>query len=219
LLLDSGEARPARFPRFEAEPDEPGRAAGRGAARAGGRPEAPPGDALSPDALRQAARVEGYQAGRAEGRADAQAEWSARLAALAQSLDAAARALLARRIDLAAEVDRQLPRLAFTLARKVLHRELGQPDTAARTAVRAVSERLAGCDRPMALRLHPDAAAALEAARQSGRDDETLALALRIDPDPALGPGDWLMETHDGFLDGRVEAQLETAWRLCVELQ
>lgn len=217
-LLDPGAARPARFPRFETEESPDERAPGRRARVAEGRP--PSADALAAAvAAREAARAEGHEAGRAQGRADAFAEWAPRLATLAQSLEAAARSLLARRIELAAEVDRQLPRLAFTLARKVLHRELAQPDTAARTAVRAVSERLAGCDRAIALRMSPEAAAALEAVRESASDDEVRGLALRVESDPSLGPGDWVLETHDGFLDGRVEAQLEAAWRLCAELE
>ena len=220
LLLDSGGARPVRFPRFEIEARAEDRGSGRGAAAAEGRWAPAPEDArAATEALREAAHAEGHEAGRSQGQAEAFAEWSPRLAALAKSLEAAARSVLARRIELAAEVDRQLPRLAFTLARKVLHRELAQPDTAARTAVRAVSERLAGCDRPIALRLSPQAVAALEAAHQSATDDPILALALRVEADPTLGPGDWLLETHDGFLDGRVEAQLEAAWRLCAQLE
>jgi flagellar biosynthesis/type III secretory pathway protein FliH len=41
---------------------------------------------------------------------------------------------------------------------------------------------------------------------------------VRVEPDPELGPGDWVLQTADGFLDGRVESQLEEAWRLITEL-
>jgi flagellar biosynthesis/type III secretory pathway protein FliH len=34
-----------------------------------------------------------------------------------------------------------------------------------------------------------------------------------VEPDDTLGAGEWLIETGDGFLDGRVESQLEEAWR------
>ena len=213
-------ARPARFPRFGAElpadTPAPDHSPPLREARGPLVPPAPP--AATVERAREQARAEGLEAGRVDGRAQALAEWAPRLAGLAADLEAAARALVAKRIELAAEVDRVLPRLVFSLARKVLHGELSQPETPLRTAVRAVSERLAACDRPVALRLSPEAAAALGAARQSATDPEFTSLALRVDPDPTLGPGDWLLETEDGFLDGQVEAQLEAAWRLWEEL-
>ncbi|MEK7371571.1 MAG: hypothetical protein AAB265_08955, partial [candidate division NC10 bacterium] len=58
-------------------------------------------------AFREQARAEGMLQGQAEGRASAVASWESRLAALAESLAAAARGLLGRRIELAAEVERQ----------------------------------------------------------------------------------------------------------------
>lgn len=133
-------------------------------------------------------------------------------------LEDAARHLLAARVELAAEVERQMPRLVFALARKVLREELSHAQTAAQTVIRGVCERLAGCERPVTVRLAPEAAGAFE---QWARGDEGIAAAgpgVRVETDPRLGPGDFVLETEDGFLDGRVESQLDAAWRLIAEL-
>jgi len=212
------------FPSF---PSEPASAPAGVAPRPGPSPAPPRGvEATQPAippaeiaAVRERARAEGFEAGREEGRALAHADWSARLADLATSLEAAGRALLARRVDLAADVDRQLPRLVLALARKVLHGELQTTDTALRTVIRGVSERLSGCDRPVALRVGPGAVEAVEAWRQASGAEPSPLARVRVEPDWSLDPGEWVLETADGFLDGRVESQIEEAWKLVTELR
>ena len=168
-------------------------------------------------ALREQARAEGLMQGQAEGRAAAQTEWESRLAALAESLAAAARGLLGRRIELAAEVERQLPKLALLLTRKVLHQELAHSDVAAQTVIRGVAERLAGLGRPVVVRLAPPLAEAFDAwRRQSGA--QTPEQHIRVEADPTLGPGDWLLDEGDSLVDGRIESQLDQAWRLLSEV-
>ena len=168
-------------------------------------------------ALREQARAEGLMQGQAEGRAAAQTEWESRLAALAESLAAAARGLLGRRIELAAEVERQLPKLALLLTRKVLHQELAHSDVAAQTVIRGVAERLAGLGRPVVVRLAPPLAEAFDAwRRQSGA--QTPEQHIRVEADPTLGPGEWLLDEGDSLVDGRIESQLDQAWRLLSEV-
>jgi len=168
-------------------------------------------------ALREQARAEGLMQGQAEGRAAAQTEWESRLAALAESLAAAARGLLGRRIELAAEVERQLPKLALLLTRKVLHQELAHSDVAAQTVIRGVAERLAGLGRPVVVRLAPPLAEAFDAwRRQSGA--QTPEQHIRVEADPTLGPGEWLLDEGDSLVDGRIESQLDEAWRLLSEV-
>ena len=77
------------------------------------------------EAIEEGARAAGFEAGRREGRAHAHAEWADRLEAGGHTLEDAATRLLAARVELAAEVERQWPRLLFALARKVLSQELG----------------------------------------------------------------------------------------------
>jgi flagellar assembly protein FliH len=204
------------FPHFPVADD--GRAS-RGRPDTGRREPARPAlPAIELEGLRARAREEGFAAGVREGREAAHAEWADRLRAAVRSLEEAGRDLLARRVDLAAEVDRQLPRVVLLLTRRILGRELGTADTAARTVLRSLAADLAGLGTPVALRLEPRAAEAVAAWRH-GEPAEASALAgVRIEPDPALGPGEWIVETHDGFLDGRIEARLEEAWRLLTEL-
>lgn len=169
-------------------------------------------------ALKERARAEGFEAGRREGRAAAHAECAGELRAVVAALEGASRTLLATRVQLAAEVDHQLPKLVFALARKIIHQELAEPNAALQTAIRGVTERLAGCERPVVVRLGPVALEMSEEWRRSAEGERTLGPGVRFEPDPTLGAGEWLVQTGDGFLDGRVESQLEEAWRVLGEL-
>jgi flagellar assembly protein FliH len=173
-----------------------------------------PADAEAPDLdpLAERARAAAVAAGHAEGRAAAAAEWSGRLAAAAGALEAAAREVTACRATLAAELEAGLPDLVLLLAGKIVHRELGREDTPVGPVVRYLTRQCLGDAGPVVVRLAPDAVEALDAWRRS--DEAAAALrALRIEADPALGPGDWVVETGAGFLDGRLASQLDAAWR------
>jgi flagellar biosynthesis/type III secretory pathway protein FliH len=169
------------------------------------------------EAIKQRARAEGLEAGMRDGRTRACAEWSGRLGSVVQALEDAARELLGARVELAAEVERQVPKLVFSLTRKIIQQELAVTQTAAQTVIRGVSGRLAGCDRPVVVRVAPDMMDAFESWRHS---DEGAAAGsgVRVEADGELGPGEWVLQTGDGFLDGRVESQLDEAWRLVTEL-
>lgn len=205
--------RPLLYPSLggESAPASPGASPAR-------RPASPASAAGDVEALVRRARAEALEAGMREGRAAAYGEWTGRLDGVVRALEAAARQLLACRVELAAEVERQLPKLLLTLTRKVIHQELAVSQTAAQTVIRGLSERLAGCDRPVAVRLAPPAAEAFDAWRRSEDGARLVGPGVRVEPDPELGPGDWVLQTADGFLDGRVESQLEEAWRLITEL-
>ena len=139
--------------------------------------------------------------GRAEGRAAAQTEWESRLAALAESLAAAARGLLGRRIELAAEVERQLPKLVLLLTRKVLHQELAHSDVAAQTVIRGVAERLAGLGRPVVVRLAP------EFREDLGEGQEAFVKRAGF-PGPGDGP---LRVGHAGLRPARAQVHVGEA--------
>jgi flagellar biosynthesis/type III secretory pathway protein FliH len=168
-------------------------------------------------AMREQARAEGFGQGQGEGRAAALAQWESRLGTLADALAGAARGLAARRVELAAELERELPRLVLLLARKVLHQELAVAGTAAQTAIRGVAERLAGLGRPVVVRLAPSEAEAFEAWRRVQADPALDGRHVRLEPDAGLGPGDWMLDDGEGLVDGRVESQIEEAWRLLSE--
>lgn len=167
--------------------------------------------------VRERARREAFEAGLREGRAAAYEEWTLRLAEAAASLERAGQLLLARRAELAAELDRQLPRVLLLLARKVVQREVALEDSAEGAVIRKLTERLAGWEEPVAVRLNPRAAEALEAWRAQPAQATATIQAVRIEADASLASGEWLVETRDGFLDGRIESQLEEAWRLLTE--
>lgn len=172
------------------------------------------------------ARADGFAAGQREGREAAFAQWSGRLAAATATLEAAAEDLAACRRALGAEVERQLPRLLLLLARKVLDRELSRGPAIVETVIGRVTAVLAGIEGGAVLRVAPEVADALVTWRggmaASAPDPAAGPCALasgavRIAADPALARGDWMLETRDGFLDGRLESQLDEAWRMIGE--
>lgn len=128
------------------------------------------------------------------------------------ALQGAAARLTARADELAAELDRALPDAVFLLARLVLGREVTLDAGAMRDAIGAALTALRGT--PAVLHVEPGAFAALEAWRTDG---DVPSASLSIVADPALAAGDWLIETDDGFRDGRLASQLEAAWRLVDE--
>lgn len=167
-------------------------------------------------ALREKIWREAFEAGVGEGRAAAAAEWTMRLGQVAEALERAGELLLARRAELAAELDRQLPRVILLLARKILQRELADA-SALVTIIQQLTERLAGWNDPVAVRLHPGSAEAFETWRRQSSGESPGISSVRVEADPGLEPGEWLLETRDGFLDGRIESQLEEAWRVVTE--
>ncbi len=172
--------------------------------------EPPPAPDATARVVRERARLEGLEAGRREGRAHAHAEWTSRLAELAAALEGAAGDLQRHRAELAATLDEALPRVVLLLAQKVLDRELTDQD-GARAAIRRMSERLLGDGEPI-VRLSPRAAELFETWRGAQRD-----VRGRVEIDPALGPGEWVVDARDVAFDGRLESQLAEAWRLLVE--
>lgn len=194
------QVRRALFPSFWPEPTPAERA------EATAAESESPGDKI---------RREAFETGAREGRAAAYAEWTERLRGAAEALEQAGRLLVARRTELVEELDRGLPRLAFALARRVIEREVVGDDPAVAAVCRALGERLPGKDEPIAVRLHPRAAETFEAWRR--QDLIPAARVVAVAADPGLSPGDWLLETRDGVLDGRIDSQLDEAWRLVVE--
>jgi flagellar assembly protein FliH len=150
-------------------------------------------------ATRAAAVAEGFAAGRGEGLADAAATL-VRAATVRERWLAEARG---EALDLALEV-----------ARRLLGRELAADPAAVRGAA---AEALAAARgrRRLVLRLHPAGAAAL-----AGEGTGLAALAgvpsVAIESDPSLQPGDVVVETEAGGVDGRVAARL-SAFRAALE--
>lgn len=140
---------------------------------------------------RERLRLEAVEAGRAEG--------------LGQAAAILVRAAAARDL-LLARAGREVGELAIEVARRIVGRELAlAPDAVVGLAERALAEarrrrqvtvRVAPADLPRLAVQEPRLACALEHG----------ALSLR--GDPALAPGDVIVETEAGRVDARIEAQL-----------
>lgn len=174
-------------------------------------------DARSAEVEAEERRRDALAAARVEAARDAREaafqEWSERLTTLSAALEAAARELSAHRAAVTAAVGLETARLVMLLGRKVMQRELSLAATGSDALIRMVAERLAGAEAAVALRLAPATAETFAAWRRQ----TAVAGGVRIDADPGLAPGDWVIETRDGFLDGRLASQIEEAWRLIEE--
>jgi flagellar assembly protein FliH len=152
------------------------------------------------DAVRRAAgqvRAAALEEGRAEGLRAGQAEMAARLAGLAEAEGRWRSRAEAEALDLAVE-----------MARRIIGRELRCDPTAA-SAGAVAALRAAGRWRVLRIRLHPEGVA----TAGDGAPDLAAAIAggaLELVADPALAPGDVVVETEGGRIDGRIDSRLET---------
>ncbi len=148
---------------------------------------------------RAAAREEGW----AEGRREAGAELAVHLATLAE-----AQARWRARAEVEA-LD-----LAVEMARRIIGRELHcDPAAVGEGAVAAL--RAAGRRRALRVRLHPDGVANLR-EQAASLAEATAGAALELVADPALAPGDVVVETEAGLVDGRIASRLE-GFRAAIE--
>jgi flagellar assembly protein FliH len=133
-------------------------------------------------------RAEGLRAGIGQARAalaaleEAQAAWLAR--AEVEALD-----------------------LAVEMARRILGRELRLDPAAVGEGARAALQA-AGRRRSLRVRLHPDAVTQLRGG-PAGLGSPAEGSALELLADPTLLPGDVVVETEAGQVDGRIGSRLE----------
>lgn len=149
------------------------------------------------EALERQAREEGYAAGRAEGLADAAREREAMVRRFEALLDAAARPLEV--LDEATE--QELARLATVIARRVVAHELATSPTLIVQAVQQAARALPAATREVRVRVHPDDLAVL-------RQHEVAEEHWQLLPDPALAPGDCMLESDRSRLDARLDVRL-----------
>jgi flagellar biosynthesis/type III secretory pathway protein FliH len=143
--------------------------------------------------VRAAAREEGQ----AEGLRAAEAELVERLAVLGEAHRRWQARLEAEALDLAVE-----------MARRIVGRELrADPAVAAEGALQAI--RAAGSRRALRVRLHPETVG-LVRARAPALVEEAGGAAPELLADPSLSPGDVVVETEAGLVDGRVDSRLES---------
>ncbi|MEO8096868.1 MAG: FliH/SctL family protein [Acidobacteriota bacterium] len=152
------------------------------------------------EALVQAA----YQQGLAAGEATAQQRAQALAAPSLKNFAAVVQQLSLGRQQARQEAEESMVRLALTIARRVLHREIATDPEAILGLVRA------GLDRLTAREIHklrlspPDAAIALQ-----NRAALNLPAAVEIVADATLAAGGAIFETSRGELDMSAQTQLE----------
>jgi flagellar assembly protein FliH len=154
------------------------------------------------EALREAARAEGYEAGRAEARAE--------LVPAAEALQQAAAALQADAVDRADRLEAHAVDLALFLAEKVLGGALAvQPERVVETvrgALRGIVER-----ERITVLVHPDD---LELVRDA-MGDMLASLGgvehSEVQAERRVGRGGAVVRTADGDVDARIETKLQRA--------
>jgi flagellar biosynthesis/type III secretory pathway protein FliH len=153
------------------------------------------------EAVREAARREGFEAGRAEGLAETVVTLAA------ARMEATRLADLSRVAAIA---------LATKMAEKIVGRAIAlAPDVMAEI----VGEALATC-RPGAgvvrLRLHPDDLAAIETRRMALAARAPAGSALEFLADDSVGRHGCVIETPQGRVDARLESQLAALERVLI---
>jgi flagellar biosynthesis/type III secretory pathway protein FliH len=97
--------------------------------------------------------------------------------------------------------------IGFQVARKILETEIRTSPEPLFALVRSALRR-AGDSRRIALRLAPDDAARIQGDEGRAALEGMTAARVEVFPDPSLQPGDCLVETDYGRIDGRLETRL-----------
>lgn len=154
---------------------------------------------------------QGLEAARAEADqlvSQAQGEAEALVAGAAQVAEQIRREALAARADIMESAKAQLLDLAFAMARQILKAELALQPAAVLPMLEAALAKVKGEEEPQ-VRVSPETLALLEEHR--GRLLAAIPGARRItlEADPGLVPGDFVVQSGQGFVDGRTDRQLE----------
>jgi flagellar assembly protein FliH len=146
---------------------------------------------------------EAYQRGFAEGKAQGQEQAAAELQPVLDQLGRSLAALATVRSRIRGEAEGDLIKLAVSIARRVLHRELTLDPESIEGLIRVALDKLQSREL-CRVRVHPDQE---EAIRKSlGRFSNSQKVELIADP--SLQCGDVLFETAHGNLDASIDSQL-----------
>jgi flagellar assembly protein FliH len=101
--------------------------------------------------------------------------------------------------------------IGFEVARRILEAELHADPGVMINLVRTAVER-AGASRSISVRVHPEDLAAVTSAAEAGELGVGVA-KIEVVPDPNLAPGDVLVDTDFGRVDGRLRTRLDELQR------
>jgi flagellar biosynthesis/type III secretory pathway protein FliH len=168
---------------------------------------------LAAEAARRAhedALAEAYARGVAEGRAEGERAAMELLRAPVAAAASAADALRAGEERWAGVLEDNICALAVAIARHIVEREVAADPGIVRSLVRsAVAEFPA--DQPLRIRVHPQDLAAITAAQ--GLAEDALQRSASWTADPALSPGECIVEGRERIVDGRIDTALERIYR------
>jgi flagellar assembly protein FliH len=101
--------------------------------------------------------------------------------------------------------------IGFAVAQRILEAELHADPTVVIGLVRTAVER-AGASRSISVRVHPEDLAGVTSAAEAGELGAGVA-KIEVVPDPTLAPGDVLVDTDFGRVDGRLRTRLDELQR------
>ncbi len=166
-------------------------------------PPPPPLQLPTPEeiqAIREAARQEGFEQGRADGYAQGQSEVRRLTAQIEGILDNFGRPL----VKLEGEVVTALGELAVRIAGHLVGRAYEAEPALLRDLVNEALDTVSGSNRDVEVRLHPDDIATLAPLL-------SLAPGQRLSPDPGLSRGDLRVHAESVRIDGTLDARLRAA--------
>jgi flagellar assembly protein FliH len=164
----------------------------------------------------QALMEAGHREGMLQGRAEALAEARGALQGVMQNLMAACDRLRALEAECRTGADDLVVTLALALAERILHAETLRDPAAILGVVRGALALVPAPDE-VVIRIHPDAAALVQAHREALRDAGPTGSVLRIVGDSTVAGGGCLVETPHAVIDATFPAQLAEARRRLLE--
>ena len=183
-------------------PDEGSGSAGEDAhsrpAEAESSSEDPPKPEIDVEAIQQAAFQEGYVEGERAGSETALEQFRGCIASFGRTVQE----LAALKPNLRAEAEKELVELSFTIARRVVRRELSVDPTTVLALVRTCFDEYQRAE------IHCVKVSPADFEAVSAYFEENPARNLEIRADSAVSTGGAVFETSQGQLDGRVETQL-----------
>jgi len=165
-------------------------------------PPATPEDRLSQQD-RERIEQEAYQRGFSEGKNVGQQQAKAEMQPVLDQLGKSLAALSSLRSRIRAEAEGDLLKLAISIARRVLHRELTLEPESIEGLIRVALEKLQSREL-CRIRVHPDQEGTIRNALERFSNSQKVELVA----DSSMQCGDVIFETAHGNLDASIESQL-----------